>query len=77
MRRTAGEWFSLAVAFAVAGVVVSFLVAIVGSFLGLPIWGTGVLIAAALALLAFPIVRVPAPSTPAEAGPRLGEDRHV
>jgi len=66
MRRTAGEWFSLAVAFVVAGLVVSFLVTIVGSFLGLPIWGIGVLIVAALALLAYPIFRVPAPSAPAE-----------
>jgi 5-(carboxyamino)imidazole ribonucleotide mutase len=66
MRRTAREWFALAVAFVVAGAVVTFLVAIVGSFLGLPVWGTVVLVAVALALLAYPIFRVPAPSAPAE-----------
>jgi len=66
MRRTAGEWLSLIVAFVVAGLVVSFLVAIVGSFLGLPVWGICVLIVAALALLAYPIFRVPAPSAPTE-----------
>ena len=66
MRRTASERFSLAVAFVVAGLVVSFLVAIVGSFLGLPVWGICVLIVAALALLAYPIFRVPVPSAPTE-----------
>jgi hypothetical protein len=76
MTRSPGEWLSLTVAFVVAAVVVSFLVAIIGSFLGLPIWGIGVLIAAALALLAYPIFRVPAPSAPAGIAPRNGEDRH-
>ena len=66
MKRIAREWVALGLAFVVAGVVVSFLVTIVGSFLGLPIWGIGVFVVATLTLLAYPIFRVPAPSAPAE-----------
>jgi len=76
MKRTPREWAGLAVAFVAGGAAVSFLVAILGSSLGLPVGGICLLIAAALALLAYPIFRAPAPSAPPEATPRNGEDRH-
>jgi len=69
MRRTSQEWLGLAAAFVVAGAVVAFLVSILGSFLGLPVAGIGVLIAAALALLAYPVFRVPASSAPSGSPP--------
>jgi 5-(carboxyamino)imidazole ribonucleotide mutase len=69
VKRARGEWFGLAVAFVVAGAVVAFLVAIVGSFLNLPPAAIGVLVAAALATLAYPIFRSPAQSATAGADP--------
>ena len=71
-RRTWREWAVLAVAFVFAG----FAVAFVGSFVHLPTPVIWLLVALALATLAYPIFRAPSPAARVEGTPRNGEDRH-
>jgi 5-(carboxyamino)imidazole ribonucleotide mutase len=62
-RRSAGEWAGLIVALVVAGAVVSFCILLVTSFLHIPLPAAGVLAAAAIVAMAFPILRPPAPKS--------------
>lgn len=56
-RRSTGEWAGSAVAFVVAGAIVTFCILIIGSFLGLPPAALWVLVAAGLAAIAYPLLR--------------------
>ncbi len=64
-RRTGGEWVGLVAAVLVAGVVVTFGVMIVGSFLGLPIWAAVGFAAFGVALIVYPLIRPSASPSPA------------
>ena len=65
--RTFGEWAGLLVAVLAAGAVVTFVVMVVGSFVGLPIWAAIGLSAFGVALIVYPVFRpaVSPPSSPA------------
>jgi 5-(carboxyamino)imidazole ribonucleotide mutase len=67
VKRTPREWLALGVALVVAGAMVAFMVAIFGSMLGLPLPLTVALAVAAVALLAYPLVRDPAPPASTDA----------
>jgi len=66
--RTPKEWVALGLAVVVAGSVVSFGVAVVGSFLGLPPAAIALLSLAGIAAIVYPVVRVK-PSDPSATSP--------
>ncbi len=72
MTRSPGEWAGLAVAFVVAGVLVAFGVAVVGSLLGLPSLLLWVVVVVALACIAYPVFRTD--GVTAEDGPDTSND---
>jgi 5-(carboxyamino)imidazole ribonucleotide mutase len=71
-RRSPGEWAGLAVALVVAGVLVAFGVAVVGSFLGLPPLLLWVVVVAALGCITYPVFRKD--RAPVEDAPDISQD---
>lgn len=67
--RTWQEWVALVVAFVFGGLIVTFAVVVLGSFVHLPVPAMGVLAVLALATLAYPVFRTAAPAAPVAQAP--------